>query len=200
MNNRRSGKKSKLGLVFLIAVPVLAIGFLVWRSQQTPIGGTPFKQLPAVEQEKRRDHLAQVENQVKEIQRKVKNNEKAPFELVVTQDDLNTFLQDRINTDKFPIRDPRAGFSPGQITVQGTADYKGISAAANLSGSLTVENGQAAFHADSLTIKGFPAPGSLKEKAEREINKVARSLTEDSVHLESISIGQGQVTLRGITK
>ncbi len=200
MNKRREKKKSKFGLILLCLLPIAVISFFNWRAQRAPVGGVAFKQLPAVEQEKRREHLAQVENQVKDLERKVKNNEKAPFELVVTEADLNTFLQDRINTDKFPIREPRAGFSPGQITVQGTADYKGFSAPASLSGTLKAENGQAAFHADSLTIQGFPAPGSLKEKAEREINKVAQELTQDSVNLETIAVEQGQVILRGTTK
>ena len=200
MDNRRPRKKSKTGFILLLLLPLAVGGFFVWRSQKSQVGGTAFKQLPVAEQEKRREHLVQVENNVQDIQRKVKNNEKAPFELVVTEDDLNTFLQDRINTDKFPIREPRAGFSPGQVTVQGTAEYKGISAPASLSGTFAMENGEAAFRADSLTIQGFPAPGNIKEKAASEINKVAHSLTKDSVTLESITIEQGQVTLRGITK
>jgi hypothetical protein len=198
--NERRGKKSKLGLVLLCVLPVVAIVFFWWRQGQAPVGGTPFRQLPTAEQEQRRAHLGQVEDQIKDIQRKVKKNEKAPFELVITEDDLNTFLQDRINTEKFPFREPRAGFSPGRITVQGTVDYKGFSAPGSLSGTLTVENGQPAFHAESLKVQGFPAPGNLKEKAEKEINKVARTLTEDSVKLESATIEVGKITLRGTTE
>lgn len=200
MNGRRGKKKSKFGLILLLLIPLAALGFFWWRGQQNQVGGVAFKQLPAAQQQQRREHLAQVEDQVKEIHRKVKKNEKAPFELVITEDDLNTFLQDRIDTDKFPIRQPRAGFSPGQITIQGTAEYKGISAPASLSGTLKVENGAAVFQADSLSIQGFPAPGSLKEKAEKEINKVARDLAENSVTLSEINIEQGKVTLRGTTK
>lgn len=200
MNKRRDRKKSKLGLILLCLTPMVAVSFFMWRSNQAPVGGTTFKQLPVAEQTKRREHLIQLEEQVKNIGRKAKANEKAPFELVITEEDLNTLLQDRVDTKKFPIQEPRAGFTPGQLTLQGTANYKGISAPASLSGSLSVQNGIAVFKADSLTVQGFPV-GSLKNKAEREINKVlAQGLTQTEVKLESITIEQGQMTLRGQTQ
>ena len=200
MDKRRPRKKSKAGLLFLCLLPMIVVSFFSWRSLQKPVGGTAFKQLPAAEQQKRREHLTQLEEQVKDVSRKVKAKEKAPFEFVITEEDLNTLLQDRVDTRKFPIREPRAGFSPGQLTLQGTVDYKGISAPASLSGALSVKNGQSTFKADSLTVQGIPV-GSLKNKAETEINKLlAQGLTESSVKLESITIEQGQMTLRGQTQ
>jgi hypothetical protein len=200
MDKRRGRKKSKIGLILLCLTPMAAVSFFMWRSNQAQVGGTAFKQLPATEQTRRREHLIQLEEQVKDIGRKVKAKEKAPFELVITEEDLNTLLQDRVDTNKFPIREPRAGFTPGQLTLQGTANYKGISAPASLSGSLHVQGGQVVFKADSLSVQGFPV-GSLKDKAENEINKTLREgLEQTSVKLESITIEQGQMTLRGQTQ
>ena len=177
-----------------------AVSFFMWRSNQAPVGGTAFKQLPATEQAKRRENLIQLEEQVKDIGRKVKAKEKAPFEFVITEEDLNTLLQDRVDTKKFPIQEPRAGFSPGQLTLQGTVDYKGIQAPASLTGGLSVKNGQAFFKADSLSVQGFPV-GSLKNKAESEINKVLeQGLGQTSVKLEGITIEEGKMTLRGQTQ
>src|SRR5687768_5544011 len=116
MNKRPGRKKSKLGLILLCLAPMAAVSFFMWRSNQSQIGGTTFKQLPAAEQTKRRENLNQLEEQVKDIARKATEKGKAPFELVITEEDLNTLLQDRVDTNKFPIREPRAGFTPGQLT------------------------------------------------------------------------------------
>lgn len=200
LDKRRGRKKSKIGLILLCLTPMALVSFFMWRSNQAPLGGTSFKQLPAAEQTRRREHLIQLEEKVKDIGRKVKAKEKAPFELVITEEDLNTLLQDRVDTKKFPIREPRAGFTPGQLTLQGMVNYKGIEAPASLSGGLNVQNGQVIFKADSLSVQGFPV-GSLKNKAESEINKLLeQGLTQTDVKLESISIEQGQMTLRGQTQ
>jgi hypothetical protein len=199
MKKRRSGKISKFGLVALGGVAVLLGLFFAWRQSTAPVGGPSFSQLPAGEQEKRREDLRKLESEVGDIAQKAKAKQKAPFTLTVTEEHLNTLLQDRLRTEKAPIRDLRAALSPNQITLQGTVDYKGFSAPATMTGQLQVQNGQVTFRADSLNVQGLPV-GGFKDKIESEINKqLARGITEAPVTLESIEIAQGQMTLRGVT-
>lgn len=200
MANPRSGKKSKFGVIALCGVAILGGLYFAWKSQQTPVGGQVFAKLPATEQQKRREDLKKLEGELGDVAEKAKRHEKAPFSVTFTEENINTFLQDRLRTEKFPIHDPRAGLSPGQLTLEGKADYKGFSAPARLSGNLSVKNGQVTFQADSLTVQGFPVD-SLKDKAESEVNKLlARGLVEADINIESVTIEQGQMTITGQTK
>jgi hypothetical protein len=198
MKTRRSGKISKFGAIALCGCAVLFGLWLAWSSsvQREPT----VAELPAAEQQKRRASARRVEEQAKDIAGQAKSKAKAQFKLRVTQDQLNTILQDRLKSGKAPIRDPQATLSPGMLTLNGTVDYKGLPVPATLSGAVSAQNGQVIFRADSLKLSGIPAPGALKSTVEREINQhLGRSLTEAPIKIEDVTVEEGQLTISGVT-
>jgi hypothetical protein len=198
MKKRRSGKISKFGAIALCGCAVLFGLWLAWSSggSQQPT----LAELPAAEQQKRREDVQQLEEQAKDIAGKAKSKVKAQFKLRVSQEQVNTMLQDRLKEGKAPIRDPQVALSPGTLTLNGTVDYKGVPVPATLTGAVNAQNGQVTFRANSLKISGFPAPGALKSTVEREINQhLSRGLTEAPIKIDDVTVGEGELTISGVT-
>src|SRR5690349_17443524 len=110
--------KGCLGLILLM---VLGGGYVYWRIISPPKVGTEFAKLSPAEKEERRKDASKLQDSVQDTIRKIKSGDKSPFRLVATENQLNTLLQDRINTDKFPIHDLRVGLADEQLTLQGVA-------------------------------------------------------------------------------
>jgi hypothetical protein len=194
--------KLRTGCALLGLVAVFGAMYGVYRAQNPPqIGGSvPFSQLSAEQKEAKRQSARQLESQVEELARSARKGEKKPFALVVKADDLNTLLESRVDTSKFPIRDPRIGMSPDQLQLQGKVLYKGFEGVVTLAGKVIAQNGQLVFEADSLQIGGLPAPGEWKTKAETEISKqLNNAIKKAPGRVDSVAIEQDQMTISGVT-
>ena len=195
MNHRRDGKIPKVGAISLGVGAVLLLLFLRPRS-----GPVPLSQLPAGEQERRRADVQKLEEEAKGIGEAAKQKKSVRFRVTVSEEQLNTMLQERLKPGSAPIHGVQATLSPGVVNVNGTVDYKGASLPASLSGTLDAQGGRVTFHADSLTISHLPAPGALKGKVESDINeRLGQGLTEAPLKVEELTIEQGQLTIAGTT-
>jgi len=189
-------------LPYLIAAAALGMlaFFLIWRARTPPSVGMDFSQLPPQQQQQRREEVKQLETQVKDIAASARRKEHKPFTLVVTEPQLNTILQDRLRTEKFVIRDLRAGLVPDALELQGEVDYKGVTVVATLGGTIGVENGKLAFRAQALKFGGLPAPSKIKEKVESETNKNLNKLLLNAPgQINRVTIEQGKMSIEGIT-
>lgn len=198
--NPHHGKLSRPAAIALAVVGLLVI-ILVWRARQPQVGGVPFAQLPAAEQETRRAELKTLEEQARDVAAKAGRHEKSSFTITMSEAQLNTALHERLTDPKSPVKDLRAGLSPGQIILQGNADAGGFSGPATLTGTLETANGAVSFKAQSLSVRGFPVPGSIREKVQEEINKnLGRVFAETSAKVSSVTIGAGSLTIAGTTE
>ncbi|RYG69194.1 hypothetical protein EON80_10265 [bacterium] len=177
-------------------------GFGVYRALYPPrVGGVAFSQLPPETQKERRADAQKLVEQVEDVARSARKKERKEFKLEVTEDQLNTLLQDRLRTEKFPIDDLRAGLSPGILTLQGTAKYQGFDVPATLNGTLEAKDDTLDFQIDSLSLSGLPAPGNIKEKAEKAISEgLKKAFRKDgSAKIEKVEIGEGKMMVEGRT-
>ncbi|MDF2440916.1 MAG: hypothetical protein JWN98_1900 [Abditibacteriota bacterium] len=194
--------KRSAGCLLILLLLVGGALFGVWRARQAPVVGdaVPFAKLPAPEKQRRREEVRVLESKVKEIQRSAKRGEKKPFAIELTEDQLNTVLQDRIDTSKFPISDLRAGMEPNRLLVQGHIKYQGLEGAATLTGNIEVKNGHLNFIAESLQFGVIPAPSKWKTKVETEISKrLNEALANAPGRIDKVAIEQGKMTISGIT-
>lgn len=205
--SRQPRKRKKSPLQRLVWLPLVLIfglaGFMFYRAMNPPdnIGGTAFSALTPQEQEKRREDAQKLVKQVEDLARASKKNEHKPFTLTATQDQLNTLIQDRLQTQNLPVRNPRLGLQDGEITLQGDADYKGFSAPATVTGTLEAKDGAVVFHVTSIKISGFPAPSGWGEKVE---SKVSEALDKGlrggkNGRVDSVEITDGQLKVSGQT-
>jgi hypothetical protein len=161
----------------------------------------PLAQLPVAEQARRRADAESLENQVRDIARSARAGESKAFSIEITQEQVNTLLQDRVDLSKFPVRNLRVGFEPGRVVAQGDVDYKGISAGATLAGTVTLQNGQLVYVTETLLVQGIPAPGDWKGKIDGPISEqLNRALANAPGTLEEVRIESGKMIVSGRTR
>lgn len=188
----------RFSLVLLIVV--LGIGFGLYRALN-PSRPAPFASLPAPEQQKRRADAQTLVQKVETIARDAKSGAKSDFTLEISDAQLNTLLQDRIQTKNLPIRDLSAALELGTVVLNGNGDYKGFSAPVQMRGTLVAQNGNAVFNVDSLTVASVSAPEKWKAQTEKAVAEGFSKIinAQNGVRVDSIAIETGKMTIKGQT-
>lgn len=193
-------KRSGCGLAALALIGLALFG--VWRARTPPSisSSVPLSQLPPQQQQQRRAEARQLETQVQDLAQAAKTHQRQRFELVITSDQLNTLLQDRLKTEKFPISDLRAGIEPERLLVQGKVNFKGFEGVATLGGNVQAQDGKLVYHVESLQIGGLPAPGKWRDKAEKQITeKLNETLAKTPGRIDRVTLEQDKMTVSGQT-
>ena len=193
----------KRGL-FVAALLALMLGAAWWISRPTAprVAVVNFAALPKAQQRARRAAAQNAVGRIKALARQVKRGQKAPFELSLSQDELNTLLQDRLRTQNLPFKNLRVGLQNGLLVVEADADYKGVAAPVSLAGKVAARDGSVAFTLDSLSLGGlFPAPASWKAKVGRAIDDGLKSAlkAKGAAQIENVEIGDGTLKITGRT-
>jgi hypothetical protein len=131
--------------------------------------------------------------------RNIKNGDNSLFRLAASEETLNTLVQDRLNTDKFAIRDLRVGLADGQLTLQGTVPFKGMETTATLTGDVRAENGRIAYNVDKFLLGGlFEAPEKWKKKVEKAVNEHLNKLLGDqNINITRAVVEDKQLIVEG---
>ena len=193
-------KRSFVPLILLLIIGASA--YVIYRKVSPPSVGNsvPFAQLTPQEKARRRVDVQKLNAQINEIVREAKNGERKTFRVEASEDQLNTLLQDQLDTSKFPVRDLNVGLSPGELAMQGRVNYKGIDATATLTGDVSVKKGQLDFQAGELKVQGFSV-GSLKKKAQKEVTRALNAWSEKLPgKIETVTIDDQKITIEGTTK
>lgn len=188
--------------VLLVVLALAGLGaFLFWRARTPPqvTQTVKFSQAPPAEQEKRRDDAQRLIEDVGEVLQSAKRKEHKKFRVVATEEQLNTLLQDRLDTSRFPIRDLSLGLQPDNVAVQGTTDYQGLEVTATMDGAVVVENNRLQYKVKSLRLGGFPAPAKLQNKVEEKISQLLNRAGPLPGQIESVKIEAGRMIVEGVT-
>jgi hypothetical protein len=192
----------KRSLIPLILILVIGAGaFFVYKKVTPPqiTTSVPFAQLSPPEKKRRRVEAQKLTDQVEKVTREIKNGTKQTFHIEASEEQLNTLLQERLDTSKFPVRDLNVGLTPGELAMQGRVLYQGIDATATLTGDVSVKDGKLDFQAADLKLQGFSV-GSLRRRAEKEITRALNKWSEKMPgRLENVSIEDKKITIEGTT-
>ena len=192
----------KRSLIPLILIVVIGAGaFFVYKKVTPPkiTNSVPFAQLSPQEKTRRRADAQKLTAQVEKVAREIKSGEKKTFRIQASEEQLNTLLQERLDTSKFPVRDLNVGLTPGELAMQGRVLYQGIDATATLTGNVQVKDGKLDFQAADVKVQGFSV-GSLKGKAEKEITRALNQWSEKMPgRLDNVSIEDKKITIEGTT-
>jgi hypothetical protein len=190
--------------VLIIVLALVGLGaFLFWRARTPPVvtRAVPFRSAPPAEQERRRAEAQKLVEDVGAVAQAARRKEHKPFRVVATEEQLNTLLQDRIDTSHFPIRDLTLGLKPGRIAAQGTASYSGVETVVTVEGAVQVEDGRLRYQVDSLKLGGLPAPAKLKDKVEREVSQqLNRGLKHAPGQIKTVTVEDGELVVEGVTE
>ncbi len=198
----------RFGCLALLVVLFLG-GWGIYRAaNMARVGGVAFSKLPPQAQKQRRVEAQQLVQNIETIAREARESSKSgtqnspkTFEVKASEAQLNTLLQDRLRTEKFPISDLRIGLSRGLVIVQGTVKYGGVEWPATISGALDAKNGALRYQIESLSVTGLPAPPKLRDKAQKAIeNGLQKALAnKNRANFDSVEIAPGELTVRGQT-
>jgi hypothetical protein len=188
-------------LSVLVVIVLLGAGVLgYWRAQQSVTVGEDFAKLSPTEQKQRRADTAKLQDQISELATAAKRKEHKPFTLNITEEQLNTLLQDSLRAENTPLRDLRAGISPSELALQGRVLYKGVDTTVTMGGVVRADNGKLLYDINSLKIGMFPAPSSLKEKAEKQVAaQLNKYLSRAPGRISSVQLAEKKLTIEGVT-
>src|SRR4028118_1424910 len=94
----------KQGCALFLLLIVAAIGYVgdtLWQARTPPQVGEDFRRLSVPQKIERRQATQKLEAQINELARAARRNERKPFSLQISEAQLNTLLQDRLDTSKF---------------------------------------------------------------------------------------------------
>jgi len=188
--------KGCLGLFMLL---ILGFGFVFWRWKHPPVVGETFSTLTAEQKTQRRRDARKLEDQVSDVIRNVKNGDRSAFQIVATEQQLNTLLQDRIRTEKFIVRNLRTGLDSQKLTLQGDVPYNGLETTLTLTGNISAQDNKVLFQTEGLLIGGlFEAPKKWKRKIETQVTTQLNKLLENAnVNVTKVSIEEKQLVIAG---
>ena len=192
--------KKSTGCGLFVFLLVAALGYTAWLVLTPPRldPGVPLAQLPPAQQAQRREDAKQLETQVNEIVRAGREHRQQTFTLEISAEQLNTLLQDRLDTRKFPIQDLRVGLQPGQLLIQGKAKISGFSGIATLSGGLTAQNGKLQFATQDLKIGGLSAPDKWQQKVNKSITERLNDALKDAPgRIDKVTIETDKMIVSG---
>ena len=188
-------------VISLVLILICAGGYVAYRAFSGPYMAPRLADLPPAEQTARRVDADKLVREVDNVARAARKNERSQFEVMATQDQLNTLLQDKIKIKNLPIRDLSAQLQPGSLILSGRAKYNGIEVPVVMSGDLRAQSGDLQLQIQSLTLSGFGAPDEWKEKVQRAASEaIEKALSGgQKVRFESVEIAAEKLTVRGQT-
>ena len=187
------------GCLGLFVILIAAAGYVFWRVKNPPVVGDNFSVLTPEQKTQRRQSAKKLEDQVSDVVRKVKSGNRSPFRIVASEPDLNTLLQDRIRTEKFAIKNLRAGLDSNQLTLQGDVPYQGLETTATLVGNISAQNGKVLFKTESLLLGGLlEAPKDWKSKIETQVTEQLNKLIEGAkVNVTKAAVENKKLIIEG---
>ncbi|MBI3921062.1 MAG: hypothetical protein HY318_06560 [Armatimonadetes bacterium] len=129
-----------------------------------------------------------------------------PFQLRVTETDLNTFLRSDLpaqfgiaSTQNLPLRNPRIKFGSDGIEVSGLADHEGRAFFVTVIGSLQlVDATTLRFSPASVKVGDWSPPGFVEDKILQKLRDEAyRHPMQSSIPLKEVKVEPGALVVRG---
>jgi len=194
-------KKIACGCGILLLLIIIG-AFLAWRFLGPP---RPIASSVATTPEARARQKAavqQLREQVETIHRQARQGAHAPFELRISETQLNALLAQGVEKGgKFDVQNLAARLEPDLLTLQGTANYHGTPVTLTLTGNLALVNSRIQFKAKSLWLGGFPAPDKWRDQASEFVSRQINSaITKDAGRLDEVKIQSGELVVRGVTR
>lgn len=175
--------------------------FALWRILMPPIAPVvPFSQLSPQEQSRRKADVQRLGQQLRDIKGSAQRKEHKPFTIVVTQEELNTLVQQGLEKQNAPLHDVSIRLDPDLLTLQGRVEIKGIEAPAIMEGNVSAQDNKLAFQAKSLKLRGFNAPEKYRAQAEKIVtDKLNDVIKEAPGRLNTVRVEAGQLKIEGVT-
>jgi hypothetical protein len=195
-------KKLAWGCGFFLVLFLICAAFILWRLSIPPkqlASSTPASPHQRAEQQAA---VKQLRDQMETIHNEARKNAHAPFELRITETQLNGLLARGVEKgSKYEIKNLAVQLQPDSLTLQGTVNYHGAPVSLTLMGDVSAHNSQIQFNAKSLWLGPFEAPSKWRDKTSAFVSKqINKAVSKDAGRLDTAEIKSGEIVITGVTR
>lgn len=203
-----SGCAAVLALAALVALVIYAklMGqpVLPWDVQQRYVADTkqppsaPTSAAPATTASGTK--ALPLRQQVQSVAEAVRAGQRGPVTLYISDSELNHEIS-RLLEGRQEVKSAKAYFADEKVYIILTVDWRGKDVNLTVVAAPIIVNGGLQFGVESAKIGSMNVPASVKQKIQQGLNRQQSqwSPQKTGVELESVTVTQGQATLKGHT-
>ncbi len=174
------------GFVLIAALSVLALACLPCQTS-SQVAPTPARTVPV--------STTEAENLISSLSQGLVPDSEGRFVLVITEEELTSYVA--LNMQE-SIVDPQIVLADGQMQIYGTM-LSPVEAPLTAVASVEVEAGKAHVVIESVSVDGFPIPGTFVEAFAQQIDDVITTLLEhERLEISEVQIASGEMIISGI--
>jgi nitrate reductase NapAB chaperone NapD len=174
------------GFVLVVALSVLALACLPCQTSSEVVP-TPMRTVPV--------STTEAENLISSLSQGLVPDSEGRFVLVITEEELTSYAA--LNMQESVV-DPQIILADGQMQLYGTM-LSPVQAPLTAVASVEVEAGKAHVVVESVSVDGFPIPGTFVEAFAQQIDDVITTLlAHEHLEISEVQIAAGEMIITGI--
>ncbi len=174
------------GFVVIVALSVFALACLPCQTSSEVVP-TPMRTVPV--------STTEAENLISSLSQGLVPDSEGRFVLVITEEELTSYVA--LNMEE-SIVDPQIILTDGQMQIYGTM-VSPVEAPVTAVASVEVEDGKAHVVVESVSVDGFPIPGTFVEAFAQQIDDLVMTLLEyENLEITEVQIPAGEMNIKGI--
>jgi hypothetical protein len=174
------------GFVLFAALSIMVLACLPCQTSSEVVP-TPMRTVPV--------STAEAEHLVSSLSQGLVPDSEGRFVLVLTEEELTSYVA--LNMEE-SIVDPQIILADDQIQLYGTM-VSPVEAPVTAVASVVVESGKAHVVVESVSVDGFPIPGTFVEAFAQQINDLVTTLLEyENLEISEVQIAAGEMIIEGI--
>jgi hypothetical protein len=126
----------------------------------------------------------------------------ATFRLTVTDAELTKAAESSFpqTVSGVTVRDPVVRTTTSGVRLTATARVFFGTTQFLMTGTPYASDGRVAVRVDSIALGGFGLPDSVRESTQKAVENAIAALVPPSVTVERVSLGEGSITIEGVTR
>jgi hypothetical protein len=174
------------GFVVIVAASVFALACLPCQTS-SQIVPTPIRTVPV--------STTEAENLISALSQGLVPDSEGRFVLVITEEELTSYVA--LNMEE-SIVDPQIILTDDQIQLYGTM-VSPVEAPVTAVASVEVEDSQAHVVVESVSVDGFPIPGTFIEAFAQQIDDLVTTLLDyENLEISEVQIAGGEMIINGM--
>jgi hypothetical protein len=125
-----------------------------------------------------------------------------PVTTTLSQAEVNALVVEQLQQNpNFPLRNPYIVLKPDHVLLIGDYDVSFVTMTVTTDMTVSVDNGVPKVHVQSIQADGVDVPASVSDSLNQQIaQQTQSSLSDYPFTVQQISIGDGTMTVSGVTK
>jgi hypothetical protein len=189
-----------MGVVAVLAIMALIIGYVL--ALLTPDIRSSMR--PVVLSSEAVDSMdKKMSNLRKEVTAAQSTQTATNIELVLTEEEVNSTLVMMLAEGTLPAKEILTNFNDGYLMIYTAWNFPGLPLKTGVIGQIEIDGGKPKFIVKDFYLGTFPIPNSVDSGVQIWANmliKINVPLEELKLDLKEVTIGDGQIIIKGVTR